>query len=89
MWISKRNLDYLEKEIDFWRNKYDEERRRADALFDQMIQGIGLAPVGREAKEQESLVAAGLLKHAEQFKELLVLETGTEEGKGNGESRIE
>lgn len=78
-WLSKRVISYMESEIDFWRKKYEEERQRADALFDQAIQGVGLNPVGREAKAAEEIAMASVLKQAEQFKELLALEVNTEE----------
>jgi len=80
-WISNREREYLEQEIAFWRREAARERKRADELFDQVIQGVGLSPVSRgDSVADRALLEAAKL--TDQFKELLAFETEGEKAEG-------
>ncbi len=45
MWITRREYEALEKQVDYWRRQFEQERARADKLTDTILQTNGLPPV--------------------------------------------
>ena len=51
-WVSKREYEFLKKEVDYWRERFEEERKRADALTQSLLQTNCIpAPAPRDNME--------------------------------------
>lgn len=44
MWISRREYNMLTSQANYWREKYEEERLRADTLTNNLLMTNGLPP---------------------------------------------
>lgn len=53
MWINKREYEYLQRELAFYRAKAETERERADRAADSLIAYLGASPISDNAVKKE------------------------------------
>lgn len=71
MWISRREYDMMEQQATYWREKYEEERARADQLTNNLLMTNGLPSVDvRKQRESDHPSAIDALKELTKMPEL-------------------
>ena len=75
MWVSKREYDMLQTQVAYWREKYEEERTRADSLTNTLLMTNGLPPADvRKPRESDHPSAIDALKELAKMPELFGME---------------
>lgn len=71
MWISRREYDMLTTQTAYWREKYEEERTRADTLTNSLLMTNGLPSVDvRKPRESDHPSAMDALRELQTMPEL-------------------
>lgn len=74
LFVSKRYLSLLEKEVAYWREKADQERDRADRLHDALLTQCGQLPVTevvrQEVSERRSAQESAQDRHQNELQEM-------------------
>lgn len=75
MWISRREYNMMEEQATYWREKYEEERARADQLTNNLLMTNGLPSVDvRKQRESDHPSAIDALKELTKMPELFGME---------------
>ncbi len=53
MWINRKYVEMLERELEYWRSRAETERRRADRLHDQLLVMHGQMPATETVLDEE------------------------------------
>lgn len=65
-----RRLDSLERELDYWREKFEKEQARADRAVDSLISQNGQTPISEESRSERSKVADAMVEMQHQIGEI-------------------
>lgn len=61
-WISAKTRDYLENEIDYWRDQAQKQQARADRAVDRLLESVHSMPVSELGLGEAKSVASELEK---------------------------